>query len=553
MEVKQFLPFGRRIPLAVVSVVMLCTASGCLTGPKQWIQQRFKVGPEYCRPATPVASDWIDADDPSVVSACADYSNWWRVFDDPTLNALEEEAASQNLQLRQAAMRVVEARALLNTARGTLFPQSQQATGSFAHIKNSETNANQFPAVEYDQWGAGFNASWELDMWGRFRRLVEAAEANYESSIYSYDDVLVILQGELASAYIQMRTLEERLDIVQENVVLQQQTLELAQKRFENGRVSELDVAQAATSLNATKAAIPPLEESIRKTQNAICVLLGSAPEDLAGYLEQTGIPTPPEQVVVGIPAELLRRRPDVRQAEQQVALQSALVGFTEANLYPHFALTGSIGVEAAKISDLFRSESLVGSVGPGFQWDILNYGRLINGYRAQQARLQEAVLGYQQAVLNADRSVEDAIISYLKEKERVELLRESVVNAERSVDIATLQYREGKADFQRVIDTQRVLVTRQEELAASRGRVNVNLVSVYKELGGGWQTRCQNSGAGATLAVDPTSTTIPALSPTMSTEPASDSSEPTPATDEVDAAVTTEIALPVDLLLTLE
>ena len=552
MEVKQH---AHRRWMAVITLALLCATTGCITGPRQWVRQHFKVGPDYCRPAAPTEADWIDAGDPSLVSANADYSNWWRVFNDPELNALEEEAASQNLQLRQAAMRVVEARALLNTARGTLFPQSQQATGSFARIKNSETTAIQLPAVQYDQWGVGFNASWEIDMWGRFRRLVEAAEANYESSIYSYDDVLVVLQGELASAYIQMRTLEQRLDIVRENVLLQQQTLELAQKRYENGRVSELDVAQAATNLNATRAAVPPLEEAIRKTQNAICVLVGRAPEDLSDTFAATGIPAPPTQVVVGIPADLLRRRPDVRVAERQVALQSALIGFTESSLYPHMAITGSIGLEAEKMSDLFKSESMTGSIGPGFQWDILNYGRLINGYRAQTARFQEAVLGYQQAVLNADRSVEDAIISYLKEKERVELLRESVVTAQRSVEIATLQYREGKADFQRVIDTQRVLVARQEDLAASRGQVNLNLVSVYKELGGGWQTRCTNGAPGATLAVDPTSTTTPSLAPDA-LEPMPGEAlpaEPTPVPAIETEVVVPEIDLPDGLMLTLE
>ena len=239
---------------------------------------------------------------------------------------------------------------------GDLGPQSQQATGGFARVQQSETTAVVFPVTGFDQWNVGFNASWELDVWGRYRRLVEAAEANHDSSIMSYDDMLVILQAEVARAYLQMRTLQERLAIVHRNVELQQQTLDLAEIRFKNGRVSELDVAQATTSLGATQAAIPPLEEALRKTQNALCVLVATPPVDLSGEMAVGRIPDPPEQVVVGIPADLLRRRPDVRNAERQVAIQSSLVGFTESNLYPHLALTGSIGVEAEHLSDLSRA-----------------------------------------------------------------------------------------------------------------------------------------------------------------------------------------------------
>ncbi|MAT68176.1 MAG: transporter [Planctomycetaceae bacterium] len=490
MDANHFFGPTRRLTAMLLMAVSLCATPGCLTPPRQWLKQHLKVGPNYCPPAVPIAPEWIDADNPSLVTASGNYSSWWQVFGDPLLNALEEEAAAENLQLRQAAMRVVEARALLYTARGTLGPQSQQATGGFSRIKSSETTAFQFPVLEYDRWNVGFNASWELDLWGRFRRLVEAAEANHEESIFNYDDVLVVLQAEIASAYVQMRTLQQRLTIVRRNVELQEETLGLAQTRFENGRVSELDVAQASTNLEATRATIPPLEEAIRKTQNALCVLLGAPPFDISAETTAGAIPTAPEQVVVGIPADLLRRRPDVRAAERQVAIQSALLGISESNLYPHVALTGSIGLESEKFSDLFRSESLAGSIGPGFSWDILNYGRLINGYRAQEARFQQALLGYRQVVLDADRATEDAIISYLKERETIATLQSAVTSAERAVEIATLQYSEGKADFQRVLDSQRVLVLRQELLASSRGQVSENLVKVYKELGGGWQTR---------------------------------------------------------------
>ena len=482
-------PAGFRLPAGcIVLTVLLAASIGCTTSLPQWSRQCFKVGPEHCPPTGPVSESWIDQQDSGVVSQEMDYGCWWRVFNDPVLNELEASAARQNLSLQLAGMRILEARATLNIARGSLWPQQQQAAGNFTRTQMSETTAIVFPTVSYDTWDVGFNASWELDIWGRFRRAVESADANLAAQVDSYNDVLVILQGEVAAAYIQMRTLQERLEIVRANLVLQEQTLELAQVKFRNGAVTELDVAQASENLNATRGVIPPMEEALRKTQNALCILMGEPPRDLQSELAAGTIPSPPDQVVVGIPADLLRRRPDVRAAERLAAAQSARIGIAESELYPHFAITGFIGLESEYFADLFDGLSRVATVGPGFRWNILNYGRLRNAVRVEEARYQQAILNYQNVVLAADRETEDGIVSFLKEKQRVGHLQETVKAAQRSAQLADTQYREGAVDFQRVIDSQRVLVLRQDALAESRGKVNINLVAVYKALGGGWQ-----------------------------------------------------------------
>ncbi len=469
--------------------VLTLLATGC-TSTRQWWQNGFKVGPDYRRPPAPVADEWIDAGNPLLESEAADYSYWWAVFDDPVLNELEETAGRQNLPLRSAGMRILEARARLAIARGNLWPQQQQAYGDFSRNEASRTIANPSLVRFFDDWDAGFNASWELDIWGRFRRAIESAESNLDAQIENYDDVLVIMQGEVAAAYIQLRSLQERLQLTRKNVELQQGTLKLAETRFINGFVTELDVTQAKENLGNTESLIPQLENAIRQTQNALCVLLGVPPRDLEEELGQAGIPQPPAEVIVGIPADLLRRRPDVRRAERRAAAQSARIGIAQSDFYPRIAISGFIGLESEDFLKLFDHRSWTGSIGPGFQWNILNYGRILNNVRAKEARFYQLVIDYQNTVLEANREVEDAVSSFLREKQRVKVLTETVNSATRSAKLADLQYREGLTDFQRVIDTQRVLVKDQDNLAESRGNVAINLVAVYKALGGGWATQ---------------------------------------------------------------
>lgn len=485
------------VPLAMLSLI---STTGCITPAKQWWNQRLKVGPEYCRPNAEVAPAWID-DDPAVIPAPMEFSDWWTVFGDPQLDELVQSVPLDNLQLKSATARIDAARSLTRVARSTLFPQVA-GTAAFTHLEQSETTAIVFPETEYDTWSTGFNASWELDLWGRLRRANDAACANLGASVANRNAILVSLQGEMANAYLQMRTFQARLQILKENQELQEKTLQLAETRFNNGKVSELDVAQAKVNLNATLAAIPPIEEAIRNTQNGICVLLGYPPTPLDAELGVAPIPTPPENVIVGIPADLLRRRPDVCAAERNVKIQSELIGISEASLYPIISLNGSIGLESENLSSLFDVDSLTNSIGPSLQWNILTFGRQLALLEQSKANFREAVFDYRSAALAANQEVEDGIISFIKERERLLRLEETVASAQRSVQLANLQYEEGKVNFQRVIDTQRVLLQHQDALTASHGQVNINLVTIYRALGGGWQSNCYSPQSNSEVAV---------------------------------------------------
>ena len=272
---------------------------------------------------------------------------------------------------------------------------------------------------------------------------------------------------------------------------LQKKTLRIAQDRFALGVVSELDVQQAQSVLGATESLIPVLETGRRRTQNRLCTLLGMPPRDLEGELgDAAGIPAAPPEVAVGIPAELLRRRPDVRRAEREAAAQCARIGIAESDLYPQFAITGNIAFESQYFADLFDWDSLAGSVGPSFRWNILNYWRIRNNIGAEEARFSQAVLNYQETVLRANEEVENAITAYLREQLRVNSLQQSTAATARAVELANVQYEQGLIDFQRVLDSQRALVNQQDTLAESRGNVALNLIALYKALGGGWQMR---------------------------------------------------------------
>jgi len=434
----------------------------------------FKVGPNYYRPSAPVADQWIDADNPQVKSEATDYSYWWTVFNDPVMDELVYTAYQQNLPLKIAGLRILEARALRGMAAGSLFPQQQRMTGAFSRNKFSD---NMYPFGgfpgnrEYDDWVTGFDMAWEVDIWGRIRRAVEAADANVNAQIENYDDVLVILQAEVAAAYIQMRTLEQRLELARKNVELQEEILDIIEKQFRQGVVSELDVRQAKAQLAVTESLIPMLEEGHRKVQNALCLLVGMPPGSLEAELAQTApIPVPPAEVVVGIPAELLRRRPDVRRAERQAAAQCARIGIAEAEFYPQIAITGTISVEAEQFGDLFNWNSIGGRIGPGFQWNILNYGRILNNVRAEKARFMQAVLAYQNTVLAANKEAEDAIVAFLREQQRVQSLEHAVQEVSGALEIALKLYEQGVIDYQRVLDSVQTLVLQQDALAESQG-----------------------------------------------------------------------------------
>ena len=481
-----FLRFMHR-PLYILygaAAVLAMTTSGCM------------VGPDYRRPDVAVSSSWIESGDGRVKSESADYRDWWRTFNDPVLDRLIERAYRENLTLRIAGMRVLEARAQLGIAVGEFYPQTQQATGSLQHIRTSASGVQAFPSSEYTLAQVAASASWELDFWGKFRRGIESASAAWLATAADYDNALVSLTADVATSYISIRTLEKRIEIARQNVDTQQESLKIAEARFRFGAASQLDVEQARTELNNTLASIPSLEAQLRQQKDALCVLLGMAPNDLADVLKGTAeIPVSPREVTVGIPADLLRRRPDIRGAEYRAVAQSAQIGVAKADLYPALSLNGNFGFAASTVgqsslSDLFQWTSRYYQVGPSLQWNILNYGQIRNNVRLQDARLQELLLTYQNTVLKAQQDVEDNLAAFLRAQERASFLAQSAEAARSSLDLAVKQYREGIRDFTAVIIAQQSLLNEQDSLASTLGSISVNLVGVYRALGGGWEVR---------------------------------------------------------------
>jgi NodT family efflux transporter outer membrane factor (OMF) lipoprotein len=469
-------------------LVVLFLASGCV-----------KVGPDFEKPRAALMPNWLEAAGYKQVStSAADYRDWWLGFKDPVLEKLIQTAYRQNLPLQIAGVRVLGARAQLGVAVGELYPQSQKGTGSLQKERLSETSPLSGPGSPDNFWLSqmGFTASWEFDFWGKFRRAVESADASLMAALSDYDNILVSLTAEVANAYIQLRTLEKRLQIARQNVEVQKQSLVIATARWKGGTTSKRDVEQAQTVLDSTEATIPSLESRLRQTQNALCVLMGMPPHDLRELVEATAvIPAPPPQVAVGIPADLLRRRPDIQTAEWRAAAQCAQIGVAKANLYPAFSLSGTFGFQASDagnflLGDMFLWKSRAGTIGPSFQWNILNYGQITNQVRYQDARLQELLIAYENTVLQAQQEVENALIAFLKNQERAQKLAGAVAAAQSSVELAVIQYREGITDFTTVLTAEQALLAQQDSLAQTLGDISINLVGVYRALGGGWQLR---------------------------------------------------------------
>jgi NodT family efflux transporter outer membrane factor (OMF) lipoprotein len=486
-----------------LGVLVLLAVSGCL-----------EVGPDFAAPEAPVAAGWLNAADPRVRMAAPADATWWDAFADPRLSHLIEIAQQQNPTVQIAGVRVLQARAQLGATIGDLYPQKQQVFGEVTHERLSDRESSRgltrdiaqrsgvrrnLPSLDDNSFWVtqfGLGASWELDLWGKFRRAIEGANASLLASVASYDDALVSLAAEVASAYVNIRTFEERLRIAQGNALTQRETLRLAEVRFRNGETSETDVAQARSEYAQTQSQIPQLEIGLRQNRHALSMLLGMPPSNLEDLLGPPGpIPAAPAEVAIGIPAELLRRRPDIRSAEQQAAAQSAMIGATKADLYPAFSLSGTFGflstdIGGADLGDAFDWKSRVVSFGPAVVWNVLNYGQITNQVRAQDAAFQEAVLSYQNTVLQAQQEVEDALASFLGAQDSVALLAEAVASARRSVDLATVEYREGATDYTTVLTAEQNLLEQQDQLAVTQGSVAQGLISLYRALGGGWQAR---------------------------------------------------------------
>jgi NodT family efflux transporter outer membrane factor (OMF) lipoprotein len=496
--------------LALAPLVVLALLAGGCTTLQEWLQNDFKVGPNYHEPPAAVAPAWIDAADSHLVPA-ADKDAWWTVFNDPVLVALVDTAYQENLDLKTAATRVFQAQAQRNIAAGNLLPQTQNAIGDYAHLQISK-NLNfvggpesAFPTT-FDVWATGFNASWELDFWGRLRRAVASSNAERDASVESYHDALVTLLADLATNYVQIRTYQQRILYAQRNVAIQTGSLRLAEARVRDGTATSLDVKQARSLLAQTESTIPPLVIGLRQANDRVCVLVGMPPINLLPRLGDRPIPTTPPDVAAGVPAELLQRRPDVRHALREVAAQSEQIGIAEADFYPRIGVTGFLGYAADDIQHLFAEQSFTGILLPNFQWKILNYGRILNNVRAQDALLKQRVLEYQQAVLNAGRETEDALGAFLQYQLQARSLDVSVKEAEGAVELVQAQYSGGIVDFNRVFTTQTQLVTQQDQLVSARGNIALSLIAAYRALGGGWQSFEKSAGAGGALTPCPPS-----------------------------------------------
>ncbi|MEW6037532.1 MAG: TolC family protein [Pseudomonadota bacterium] len=459
-----------------------------------------KIGPDYQTPETQVSPDWLESEDNRVSKAEGNFREWWRVFKDPVLNRLIETAYAQNIPLKIAGVRILESRAELGVATGNLFPQQQGFEGATEKLSLPflrDLGLGNGNSIWYTR--LGLMSNWEIDIWGKFRRAIESADAQLMSAVAEYDDILVTLTADVANAYVQIRTLEKRLDIAHQNVKTQSESLRIADVKFHGGTSTQRDVEQAKTVLASTQATIPVLEGQLRQAKNALCLLLGMPPDKLDKPLGSERlfgqIPAPPVQVAVGIPADLLRRRPDVRRAEQNAAAQSARIGIAKASLYPAFSISGSFGfvsttAQGGSLGDIFHWGQHFYRFGPSVQWNLFNYGQLTNQIRAQDARFQELALDYQNTVLKAQKEAESALIGFLKTQNSAEFLAESTAAAQRSLDLATLQYREGITDFTTVLTAEQDLLKQQDNFAQTLGQIATNLVGIYRTLGGGWQIR---------------------------------------------------------------
>jgi len=398
----------------------------------------------------------------------------------------------------------------LGVAIGEFYPQLQHGTGSMIYSRESHADPTATPqSLVGNFWrdALGLTVNWELDFWGKFRRGIESADAAYLASIAGYDEALVTLLGDVATTYIGIRTLETQIKIAQDNVVKQKKAVQIAWDKFRGGTGTKLDVYQSENVLGQTEAAIPQLTIQLKQGMNALRVLLGMAPDPLDNLLgRSTQIPVPSTDVVVGIPADIVRRRPDIRAAELAAAAQSAQVGIAEADLYPAFSLLGSFGTVASningnKLKQVFQGKGIGFAFGPSFSWNILNYGQITNTVRVQDAKLQGLLVDYQNAVLKAQKEVEDGLASFLQGREQVDYLRRSAADADAALGLAILQWNLGTRDFTTVLTAEQNLYTAQNNLAMAEGGVSTGLASVYRALGGGWQIRADNEFVPAATA----------------------------------------------------
>jgi NodT family efflux transporter outer membrane factor (OMF) lipoprotein len=460
--------------LAPISVVLVLP--GC-----------FAVGPDYKTPDISVPDLWtsslrrgLSAAEPEVQSL----ARWWATLGDPDLSNLVERAIAGNLDLQRAQARIREGRARRGIAEAGLYPSLDLGWSATVSRGSEEMGSG----VRRELYRAGFDASWEIDIFGGVRRSIEAAQGDLEATVADYRDVLVSLLGEVALNYVEARTSQAQLQVAEANLKAQAETLQLVEWRFAAGLVSNLDVEQAKANLENTRAQLPRLRSNIEAAKNRLAILLGIFPGMLETQLAAgKPIPEAPLEIAVGVPAEVLRRRPDVRRAERQLAAQTARIGVATADLYPKFLLPGSIGLEALSTDHLFSTASRTWTFVGSFAWPVFRGGAIRQNIAVQNALQEQFLKQYETTILVALEDVENALTAFAEEQERRDALMEANQAAQRAAELARDQYSSGLIDFQAVLDAERTVLSSQEQLAQSKGQVISNVISLYKALGGGW------------------------------------------------------------------
>ena len=448
------------------------------------------VGPDYTKPKLELPQRWKQQQQKTTDSMPVELKDWWTTLNDPILEGLIEQSAGANLDLREAWFRIEESRALRDFSSGRYAPQVD-AAASYMRSRDTRNGAASIPGVSDDQINShsvGFDSAWEIDLFGGIKRSVESSQAALEASVDNYHDVMITLYAEVARNYVEMRAIQSRLRYAQQNIDSQRETLKLTEDRFNAGISPELDVTQAKLNLANTESEVPSLRMAEIQAINRIAVLLGQFPQTFKAQLRAVKpIPTPSEQIPVGLPADLLRRRPDIRRAERELAAQTAGIGVATADLYPSFSLTGTFHLKAESPSDMTDMSSRAYSFGPGLRWNIFSGNRVRNNIKIAEARTEQAAVRYERAVLSAVEEVEAALTAYMQEHERRNALDRSTAASKKAVELVESLYRNELTDFQNVLDMQRTLFLQQDKLAVSRGQVVLSLIRIYKAIGGGW------------------------------------------------------------------
>ncbi|MEW6265158.1 MAG: efflux transporter outer membrane subunit [Thermodesulfobacteriota bacterium] len=465
----------KRITSALIAALAgMVLLAGCAVGP----DYRFPDQPMPGQWKGPAAADKTGAVDPQALA------EWWKSLNDPVLTRLVERAVADNLDLKKAWARVKEVKARRGVALADLAP-TLSASGSTTTSQSSKATGS---GQKRDLISTGLDVSWEIDLFGGARRSIEAAQADYEAARENLNDVLVSLAAEMAANYVQLRTYQQRLAVARQNLEIQAETLQLTALRYETGLSSGLDLERAKYNLESTRSQVPSIEAKQEEAKNRLAVLLGEWPGSLDAELSRPSpIPQAELTMTIGLPAELLRRRPDLRQAERELAAQTARVGVAKAEMYPKLTLKGSLGWEALALEGLISPAHLATSLGASLLWKVFQAGAVRENIKVQNALQEQALFKYEAAVLTALEETENALMSLAREEERRRSLAEAARASEVAVGLALKQYEAGLVDFQSVLDTQKSQASFQDNLAESEGLMTQNLISLYKALGGGW------------------------------------------------------------------